>query len=469
MSAYIASLTTNAKSPRGSSTTWKLGPKTLIVGPNESGKSAIAQSAQLIAEGGASGLLLRKGLVKLPAQLASLAPLGQSLLIEAELSTGETVKLTMEPGKQPKVEGKRAPGISVESVRAAFSGSADTVRRFLAEHLPMNAVGWKELRAAIPETYRTRFNQIAGETAAGQVSFDGLYTLVEQCDTKKKECKADADRSAATIQALGVGVVPGSSGQVGDYFDRVRMAVLADFFRTTGPVAKEASDSGDPDPLKAVRWLAAQIGGKAALAAAMPSENAKRDFMGLAGNVYAEELTNTNRSHMAHCLTEAEAWGSLSSILHDFTTVLLDTNLLPVFEKRVVNFLPAGDTFQLDRKALYPGLMRNGRLHVALSGSTEARVLAAMTAALADVDSLNLIVVDDRMWDSGTLGRMLSVLEAAPCQVIVMSTMGPRGRRRAGWTLIELDARYVYDEDGAVEQVQEQGQDEDAIGPLDVL
>lgn len=461
MSAHIVSITTNAKSPRGS-VTYKLGPKTLIVGPNESGKSAIAQSAQLIAEGGASGLLLRKGLVKLPAQLSSLAPAGQALLIEATLSTGETVKLSMEPGKAPKVEGKRTPGISVETVRAAFSGSPDTTRRFLAEYMPMNAVGWKELNAAIPETYRDRFTQIAGDAQTGHVGFEGLYTLVERAEAKKKECKADADRSSATIQALGVGVVPGSAGQVGDYFNRVRMAVLADFFRSNGPIAKQASDDGDPEPLKAVRWLAAQIGGKASLAAAMPSENAKRDFMGLAGNVYAEELTNTNRSHMAHCLAEAEAWSSLASVLHDFATILLDTNLLPAFEKRVTAFLPPGDTFQLDRKALYPGLMRNGRLHVALSGSTEARVLAAITAALSDKDSLNIVVVDDRMWDSGTLARMLQVLEDAPCQVIVMSTFGPRGRRRQGWTLIELDARYSHDDEetgAAPVQAQDDGLD----------
>lgn len=464
MSAYIKTLTTNAKNPRGTAT-WTLGPKTLIVGPNESGKSAIAQSAQLIAEGGASGLLLRKGLVKLPAQLAALAPAGQPLTIEATLDNGDVVKLTMEPGKQPKIEGKRTPGISVEAVRAAFSGSADTARRFIAEHVPMNAVGWKELRAAIPETYRDRFTQLAGDKQQGHVSFDGLYSLVEQAEAKRKEHKTDADRSAATIQALGVGVVPGSAGQVSDYFDRVRMAILADFFRSTGPTAKQASDDGDPEPLKAVRWLAAQIGGKAALAAAMPSENAKRDFMGLAGNVYAEELTNLTRSHMAHCLTEAEAWGNLASVLHDFTTILLDTNLLPVFEKRVNTFLPPGDTFQLDRKALYPGLMRNGRLHVALSGSTEARVLAAITASLADADSLNIVVVDDRMWDSGTLARMLSVLEDAACQVIVMSTFGPRGRRRQGWTLIELEDRYTHgDEDESPAQAQESGDD-----GLDVL
>lgn len=466
MPTYIASITTNAKNPRGS-VTYQLGPKTLIVGPNESGKSAIAQSAQLIAEGGASGLLLRRGLVKLPAQLASLAPAGQPLTIEATLNNNHVVKLTMEPGKQPKIEGKYVAGISVEAVRAAFSGSADTARRFLAEHMPMNAVGWKELRGAIPETYRDRFNQIAGEAQVGYVGFDGLYTLAERAEAKRKECKADADRSAATIQALGVGVVPGSAGQVGDYFDRIRLSVLADFFRSNGSAAKQASDAGDPEPLKAIRWLAAQIGGKAVLASAMPSEGAKRDFMGLAGNVYAEELTNTNRSHMAHCLSEAEAWGSLASVLHDFTTVLLDTNLLPAFEKRVTAFLPLGDTFQLDRKALYPGLVRNGRLHVALSGSTEARVLAAITAALSPIDGLSLVVVDDRMWDSGTLARMLQVLEDAPCQVIVMSTFGPRGRRRQGWTLIELDARYSHDEDeagAAPAQAQEEATD-----GLDVL
>ena len=60
--------------------------------------------------------------------------------------------------------------------------------------------------------------------------------------------------------------------------------------------------------------------------------------------------------------------------------------------------------------------------------------------------SVNVLVVDDRMWDGMTLARTLRALQDAPCQVILMSTMLPRGRRRQSWTTIELESRYDYSE-----------------------
>ncbi len=444
----IKRITTNVKNVRGTAQTWELGPKTLIIGPNEAGKSAIAQSVQIIAEGGAAGLLFRKGLVKLPAQLSSLAPQGQALSIEAELVNGSIIRFTAEPGHKPKIEGARHLGIGVEAVRAAFSGSADTARKFLAEQLAdVIATPKADFYRAVPPTYKPKLQQLWGDSDEGAaISFSELYDILQAIDEQKKAAAKAVEQGNLTIQALGVGIVPGSGALLDEYAERLRVATLADFFRATGPTAKAQSDAGDPKPLEAIRWLASAIGGKSVLAAAAPGKTAAQDFVNLAGNVYVEKLADITRARIAEAAQEADAWGNFYDLVHDFTTTLVDTRLVPEFQARVTKFLPPGDTFVLSPKNLFPGLMRNGRLHVALSGSTEARVLAAMTAALADPTKLNVLIVDDRMWDSGNLGRTLRALGDAPCQVLVMSTLAPRGRPRAGWHVIELEARYEADD-----------------------
>lgn len=442
---YIETLTTNAKSPTGQPQTWTLGPKTLIVGPNEAGKSAIAQSAQMIAEGGAAGLLLRKGLVKLPIQLLTMAPNGEALTVAARLNTGEEIRWSAEPGKKPSVTGNQNIGVGIESVRAAFSGSPDTARRFLAETIPLNAISLADLRKMIPEPFHSKFEQLTSHLS-GMIGFEGLFNLVEEANAQKKAAKATVDKAEAATTALGVGIVPGSSDKLEQYFTQMRMAILADFFRRVGPPAKQAHDNGDGAPLAAVRWLASQIGGKEALSAALPLDTARTDFMGLAGNLYVEKLAEVTRARAAQAGITVDAWTRFSALLNDTANALTDTVLIAEFERRVNAYLPESDTFVLDRAGLYPGLMRNGRVHTALSGSTEARVLAAMTAALAVPGKLNVLVVDDRMWDGMTLARTLRALQDAPCQVILMSTMLPRGRRRQSWTTVELEARYDYTE-----------------------
>lgn len=442
---YIETLTTNAKSPTGQPQTWTLGPKTLIVGPNEAGKSAIAQSAQVIAEGGAAGLLLRKGLVKQPVQLLTMAPSGSALRVSARLNTGEEIEWTAEPGKKPRVTGAHNIGVGVESVRAAFSGSPDTARRFLAETIPLNAISLADLRKMIPEPFQGKFEQIAANLSS-MVGFEELFKLVEEADAQKKAAKSAVEKAETATNALGVGIVPGSSEKLDQHFNQMKLAILADFFRRVGPPAKAAHDDGDGAPLAAVRWLAAQIGGKEALSAALPLDTARSDFMDLSGSIYAEKLAEATRARAAQGGIAVDAWTRFSALLNDTANALTDTVLIAEFERRVNAYLPESDAFVLDRTGLYPGLMRNGRVHTALSGSTEARVLAAMTAALAVPGKLNVLVVDDRMWDGMTLARTLRALQDAPCQVILMSTMLPRGRRRQSWTTIELEARYDYAE-----------------------
>jgi hypothetical protein len=110
----------------------------------------------------------------------------------------------------------------------------------------------------------------------------------------------------------------------------------------------------------------------------------------------------------------------------------------PAFAKKVSTFLPKGEEFlfEVDGTAISVGLLRNGRTHKALSGSTEARVIAAIAAALSTPTSL--ILLDDRMFSTSTLSKTLSVLEKAEGQVVAMGLKRPPGKPRKEWTYVQV-------------------------------
>lgn len=111
-----------------------LGEKTLIVGPNGRGKSAIVNAVELACGGSASDIVGRT-LIKRESDLINLGT-GGVLESEATFSTGEVATYrTVDNGKGGA---KRAEfycevgvGFPVRDVRSALAGSADTVRSWL--------------------------------------------------------------------------------------------------------------------------------------------------------------------------------------------------------------------------------------------------------------------------------------------------------------------------------------------------
>lgn len=93
-----------------------------------------------------------------------------------------------------------------------------------------------------------------------------------------------------------------------------------------------------------------------------------------------------------------------------------------------------------------PALLRRDGIHVALSGSTESRVLGAMAAALTRPGIPSVVILDDRMWDPVTLTKTLIALENCPAQILIMTTVRPKGKQRAKWTYIQV-GNYNDDEE----------------------
>ena len=147
---------------------------------------------------------------------------------------------------------------------------------------------------------------------------------------------------------------------------------------------------------------------------------------------------NTARATMADAEKKRDDWkrlqGQVAAAISDLVTASRDS-----FVSAVQGFLPDSDTFGLEFDPLRFGLVRGGKLHTALSGAEWARV----TMAIASVASqgragIPVIVPEDRAWDPVTLANAMRALTDAPGQVIICTTVKPKGRAPKGWTVIDV-------------------------------
>ena len=114
----------------------------------------------------------------------------------------------------------------------------------------------------------------------------------------------------------------------------------------------------------------------------------------------------------------------------------------------VRSYLPDGWEFQIMLKAekhevFRMGLMREGRLHCALSGAEWVAVTTAIAMAVCQGVHRNepvLLVPEDRAWDSVTLAAVMQGYADFDGQVVIASTVKPSGRTPKGWKVIDMDA-----------------------------
>ena len=114
----------------------------------------------------------------------------------------------------------------------------------------------------------------------------------------------------------------------------------------------------------------------------------------------------------------------------------------PAFCQLVSSFLPKGWEFNLTDKDFRPGLLRNDEVHSALCGAEGAAVLTAIamaTAASRPASEPVILIPEDRAFDPRTLAAVMRGYNKFDGQVIMASTVRPRGRPSKHWTIIDLD------------------------------
>ena len=439
---WIQSVTTNVKSPDGEATTTDLGPKTLLVGPNESGKSTIAEALQLSLSGSAYGVLWRSKEVKDSKLLIALSPQGKGVFAESLVSDGSTARWALEAGKRATREGTNGMTFPVSELHTILSGSPSTLRTFLFRNL-LGSASTDSVRDLLPPSVLPVFNGFVGESA--------MVDLTEILKGIAKNKRLCSDRTKAAKSVLS------ACGEVrrvtNDEVDRLwlelaksqRFEKLKEMYR----MYRAGESLGNEDQniaLNRVRKMLSQLGSTEELQSMTSATKAKESLeFALREQGALSVITKArNRIDVEEGMATQLAQLEKKLILALDTIVSTETDN---FSEKISSYLPEGEEFiiDVDGNSSTIGLRRDGELHTALSGSTEARTIAAIGAALVDyrcaigATDAGVLIVDDRMWDAKTLGQTMTALEDSPCQVIIMSTIKPKGRQRIGWTYVDVE------------------------------
>jgi hypothetical protein len=428
--SHAVKVISNVKSPDGTPYEVPLGKNTVLIGPNEAGKSAIAESIQLARTGSAFGLLYRDKPIKDGSLLSALIPeVSNSAIVTAELDDGECCFWELERGKRPKRGGPEGGSLSVAELHAVMAGNNETKGKFFWNKI-CSPVPIGDLLSLVDEELHEAL-VLVSPLHSGAVSIpDALARLGKFQREQSSVIKAGqiALESLGSFQSVSGEELEGVGRGLSRAFLRDLIRMLYIDYRADPTI--QASH--------VLRHLVNYMGGDEAIKRIPPTPDVQAE--------YAEVLLSTRLSRAANAARNGEKKArSLQDSLKALKEALLDImfEMLDAaarnFAEAVGKFLPKGERFVFEVGAdlqLRIGLERENEVHTALSGSTEARVLAAIAATLGNKDSL--IVVDDRMWDADTLSKTMGVLEKADSQVVLMTTLRPKGRKRANWTYVEI-------------------------------
>ena len=435
----ITKIKTNVKSPEGVRS-YSLGNKTLIVGDNESGKSALTEAIHLAVTGSAPNILLRNGDVKAGKDLATLMPEGEDELIAtATDSNGNEAAWSMTVGSAPKHFVSPAfPRMILPLVglRQALAGTGVTAMKYLLPYVFPEGVSFTD--DVIGQLTKTAPNGDELEEYWHNTWFDGedvvdgseMVSFLNYLGKEKRTASANAKETKAQSRILaGASNSKGLNAAWKQLFLSLQFEWLRKMYKENidhrAFLGAEMAKIVTPEQAKMLPnsvqcstdvegWLAVQQ--RAELAKGLNEREVK-------SKQKAEKL-----KRIEECLIE----GLINAA---------QLAMMP-YEGRVASLLPAGEMalITLTSQKLMVKLVRDRKTYRALSGSTEVRVLAALGGALA-TDEKVLLLLDDRMWDGATLASTMRALGESDAQTVIMSTIPPKGKLPKGWTRLDLDPR----------------------------
>ena len=427
-------VTSNVKSPTGTPKTTEIGDKTVLIGPNESGKSAIAEALQLALTGSASGLFMRSKPVKAGNQLSTLCPGGEeTVFAEIKLSDGAIARWEVTRGCRAKRTGYSGFVMPVSELRTALSGSPTTAYKFFFKQI-CASVSLEELQRAFPSSKVIEKSQVrsvipptVGDSEV--LIADEILSMLETAGKRKRELQAQAKAAESVLKSLQRASFTSNLDIQNGWSDLCTSVMFEEYKKAYRDneglrdfLAGALLNLGDQEDLK-------KLSGSAHIADQLEEQ--------IRGNALFEVATLTRKT-ANDAKRDAEQMADLEKALESAIQTLLEEPL-KAYCKRVDEYLPEGDTFTINTDRIFqPALLRPDGIHVALSGSTESRVLGAMAAALTIPGIPSVVILDDRMWDPKTLSETLRYLEDCQAQVILMSTISHRGRHRTGWNYVSV-------------------------------
>lgn len=227
----------------------ELGPKTIIVGPNGSGKTRIQNTLELALLGYATDVVGRAEMRK-ESDLITLA-YGDDLIAEATLSDG---RVSTWSTKRTKTGAKKADHVRavnayfpVQDVRGALTGSVETARKWLLQRIA-SAVTRADVTRYLTGDSVDRYERKAKMLQGDEVTI--LVTILESARSEKRSKTTELNALDKTIAALSadLGVEPTAS-QIAEAQEAYNEAVR--FYENIVKQSSLAAQKRDPEVVKA--------------------------------------------------------------------------------------------------------------------------------------------------------------------------------------------------------------------------
>jgi energy-coupling factor transporter ATP-binding protein EcfA2 len=478
----------------------ELGPKTLILGPRGSGKSAHVNAIELALKGSASDIAGRPVMAK-DSDLWQLAPAGaESIFSNVLLSDGQKCSWSLEPGHRAKLISPFGPDVfPLQDVRSALLGSVETARKFILGQLSPEKYHW---RGVIPPSLKEKFaKELTSE----------LVPLLETAKRKARELTSDSAEHERRSRDLAQGLAPEGetlpvqstdTGALEVEISRLQAEVtaLAEQYRnaktelealpastitaeqleflqpmfevmawhvkneqmqclvcgeSTGHIGERAKKlkakmQAHVDLAQKRSALTQSCGNlkqrgmllQAQLKAAQAEMEVVNQPVPSSGTGWAQvreqqDLALRKKAQAAEWKDLAEACAlALKGCL---------SQAREAFEAQVQRCLPEGQIFKLELNHGESEVFRFGlrdeltdHIRYALSRGEEAMVLCAMTMVLGPSEGLSIVVPPEAGWDPEGLAETLSGWEHTDRQVIITSTTTPKTVSDK-WTVINLE------------------------------
>mgnify|MGYP003112772800 FL=1 len=145
------------------------------------------------------------------------------------------------------------------------------------------------------------------------------------------------------------------------------------------------------------------------------------------------------------------------------------------FCQEVSGYLPTDWTFGVQLKdgkknVFRCGLVHGGDVRCALSGAEWAAVTTAIAMAVTNrslsPSSPSVLIPEDRAWDQRTLASVMREYSKFEGQVVIASTVRPRGRPSKAWTIIDLERDPLFVSDIEVLEEAEETRIDNEEGPV---
>lgn len=204
---FVVTVTSNIKG--GVSAT--LTEKTLIVGPNGEGKSAIVNALTLALTGAADDLIGRD-VVRDASVIGLMAPVGEDVRATAKLSNGVESSYHAPRSADGFGKGKGInvfPGaVPLRDVREALTGSAEKARQFLLARAARGVTAADVLRV-IPEAYHAAYaNAVRAASASAMVPADQLLAVIANAKAAATDNKRRAEAADGLVQGRAATLPP---------------------------------------------------------------------------------------------------------------------------------------------------------------------------------------------------------------------------------------------------------------------